>query len=84
MEPPSTFFTNLTKISVDQKHNAIYQFVIETTPEIPHDSAGLYRCIYRAVNKQLREKIKDMIASGTMIWGFQNLSKVAVFQAELK
>ncbi len=59
----------------------MYQFVIETTPEIPQDSALLYRYIYKAINKQLREKIKDVIASGTMIWGFQNLTKAAMFQA---
>ena len=36
----------------------------------------------RSIKRQLKEKINDVISSGTMIWGFQNLSKPAVFQAE--
>lgn len=76
------FFTNLYEVNLDKKNNTVYQFVIDTTPEIPKDSAGLYRSIFRSIRKQLKEKINDVISSGTMIWGFQNLAKPAVFQVE--
>jgi hypothetical protein len=79
---PCNFFTNLYEIELKQKENVVYQFVVETTPEIPQDSTGLYKAIYRSINKQLKEKIKDVISSGTMIWGFQNLTKAAIFQSE--
>jgi len=60
----------------------VYQFEVETTPDIPKDSSHLYRLIYKKINKELKEKIQDVIESGTMIWGFQDLKKAAMFQAE--
>jgi hypothetical protein len=75
------FFTNLYEIDTNQQNSTMYQFVLETTPEIPQDSAGLYRSIYRKIHKELREKLQDVIESGQMVWGFKNLNKPAVFQA---
>ena len=51
---PCNFFTNLYEIDFKQKDNVVYQFCIETTPEIPQDSAGLFKSIYRSIHKQLK------------------------------
>ena len=57
-----------------------YQYDITFQPEVPEDSRAVFKGLIASASKELKERLKDYIHRGKIVWAFVNLEGLQSFK----
>jgi hypothetical protein len=76
------FYSNIYEIRLKNKSMPIYQYSLDISPQIAHDSDGQINKIMKTIHTELKKEIGTICHKGFMIWGRKNSEKVLTLKAE--
>lgn len=77
-----TFVTNHYRISIN-KYTDIYQFVLESDPNIPDDSIPLLRELVKSARGELTSALGFVTHKGKVLWGLKSIEKMLILKSRV-
>jgi hypothetical protein len=73
--------TNIYDISL-RNISTIYQYSLDSEPELAKDSIQVLRLMIKAAQEELKKTIGFLVSKGNMLWGSKSIDKPFVFKSQ--